>query len=321
MTSSQIPSRKAFLKPFASDGLITDFPDTDGEIVNISTGFPSPYSAPGGSGGRYVGRGDINAIGNLATNDLFYHKCGGLNTFDAAFAEKVGGYPKGAILDLVEGNSIFRVMSMEDNNTVDYTMLGVDGVHWIYCNEKEPVRERLEMLSLKNVPVGFGLPTAGVDAATAVPVGAFYATKSGALIVDLESEVTMTMDRTENYYPEVISSNVVCGIGVLAIQLNNDSEYSSLSFPNTTQLRDASTDWKLLSEDAFGIIFRVAWSGCAIGGRITNVSALRAQAGKYYVIAVLAGSANAGAVNNTTPAKYIEGSLTSRIDSLKVFID
>ena len=319
MTSSQIPSRKAFLKPFASDGLITDFPDTDGEVVNISTGFPSPYSAPGGSGGRYVGRGDINAIGNLATNDLFYHKCGGLNTFDAAFAEKVGGYPKGAVLDYINGTNIFKVISLIDDNVVDFVSAGVDGVNWAYCNMQEAVRDRLEMLSLENVPVGYNLELSAV----ASPIGAFYATKSGAIIVNMESTVEGSVDRTSGYFPTTLQYDLVCGVGIAIKEFDSDSDYTSSTQLPTVNNLNGSAGWYLASADTFGKRLNIGWNACTVSNRITSLHAMRAVQGKYYVVVALTGSASGGSTESSSggSVNYIEGTLTTTIKSLKVFID
>lgn len=130
-----MPSRIALKCPFAQDGTLADIADSDGNSINYTTGFPSIYSIPASGGGKYLGRGDINALGNIATNDLFYHKCGGLNTYDAEFAAKVGGYPKGAILDYVTGEGVVRrIRSLVDNNTTNPIVNGIDNTSWIVCD-------------------------------------------------------------------------------------------------------------------------------------------------------------------------------------------
>ena len=144
MTSAQVPSRIAIKRPFAESGLITPIQDTSGDSVNYPQGFPSIYGVPASEGGKYVGRGEINAIGNVATNDLFYHKCGGINTFDAAFAAKVGGYPKGAVLQYLNGNYIYDVISLIDNNMFDFVSSNtIDGANWAYCNKETSSSDRI----------------------------------------------------------------------------------------------------------------------------------------------------------------------------------
>lgn len=177
MTSSQVPSRIAIKRPFAESGLITPIADASGDDVNYPQGFPSIYGVPASEGGKYVGRGDINALGNVATNDLFYHKCGGINTFDAAFSAKVGGYPKGAVLQYLNGNYIYDVISLVDNNTFDFVANNsIDNVSWAYCNKEVATSDRILV----------------VESSTAVNanndqgllLGVFKAPKNGSIIFE-----------------------------------------------------------------------------------------------------------------------------------------
>lgn len=140
MTKSEIPSRYAFTRPFADVGEKgTDFSDSSADSLSFPGGFSSDYAAPHSAGGKYVQRGNINRLGFLASNDLFYSKCGGINTFDDAFSAKVSGYPEGAILDYVVGNKVFKVKSLHDNNVVNFLVSGVDNTtHWKYMNQDEP---------------------------------------------------------------------------------------------------------------------------------------------------------------------------------------
>ena len=161
MTSSQIPSRIAMPCPFGGFGSnnITPIKTVTGTDVNFPDGFPSAYGAPTDTSGKFVTRKEMNAIGNLASNDLFYHKCGGLNTFDADFCAAVGGYPRGAILEYVAGTQIYNVMSLVDNNKVDFTGADhssdgtgistgtVDGINWTYCNKDAPSQQVINVAS------------------------------------------------------------------------------------------------------------------------------------------------------------------------------
>lgn len=143
MTQEKMPTRTLMPCPFAGGegAALATIGQTSGDAINFPQGFPSVYGAPASLGGKYVKRSEMNAIGNIATNDLFYKRCGGLNTFDAEFCKAVGGYPKGAVLDHVVNGLARRVMSLKDNNTVDFTQYGVDGNDsWRYCDvEPKPV--------------------------------------------------------------------------------------------------------------------------------------------------------------------------------------
>lgn len=98
--------------------------------LNFQQGFPGVYSVPKSNGGQYVTRGQMNAIGNLASQNQFYFLAGGINTFDQAFCDAIGGYPQGAILNYLDEDRLFFVESLVDGNTNNFVVNGVDGVTW-----------------------------------------------------------------------------------------------------------------------------------------------------------------------------------------------
>lgn len=133
-----LPSRVVMPCPFAGgDGASYTEPDSASSeaTMNWQKGFGANYGVPASNGGKYVTRAEMNGLGRVATQDMFYHKCGGLNTFDSEFAEAIGGYPTCAVLDFVSGTNLFKVMSVKNKNKVDFTKVGVDGVNWIILNQ------------------------------------------------------------------------------------------------------------------------------------------------------------------------------------------
>lgn len=189
------PKRKPMPCPFGggNDANITQIEMVSSQNVNFYDGFPSVYGAPSANNGKFVTRKEMNAIGNLASNDLFYHKCGGLNTFDPEFALKIGGYAKGAVLQALIGNDIVYVRSLVDNNKVDFTGSAtqdqvntgiingrIDGVNWVQCNSGFTRREYV----LFNLPESIPSATVTVD----TPVTIFQATTSG--FVDTKGSAT-----------------------------------------------------------------------------------------------------------------------------------
>ena len=171
--------RIAMPKPFAHDGLITPIVDIGDSThpVNFTDGFPSEYSAPHSQGGKYVTRGEFNAIGNLATRNDFYKACGGLNTFNASLASKIGGYPKGAVLQLLDKNVLKYVISLVDNNTVNFNTAGVDGVNWMFCYESKHEEEDETYLGSVS-ETDFGL-----TADSSVTIFSKESNRSGALVI------------------------------------------------------------------------------------------------------------------------------------------
>ena len=328
MTSSEVPSRIPIKRPFAESGVLTPIADTDGNTLNYPKGFPSVYSVPASNGGKYLARGDINAIGNVATNDLFYHKCGGLNTFDADFAVKIGGYPKGAILDFVSGRYIHSVISLVDNNKVDFTgaiptssqasggiLTGsVDNENWAYCNRDESAEtgvtifERAVTSSFSSVPVADAL---------SLPIGCFLATKSGPIIVSSDAKLNFEASISGDalYGFEVEFSGLV-GFGVIVYDLGTSmSGYGSIAYPPANNLGD----WKIVYANSLAqkIIVNSGLK-CGIGDAISQSEMVEAVYGHYYAFAYYAASLT-GVRTSLAPSSdpnYITGSASLEVSTV-----
>ena len=163
-----------------------------GDNLNFVDGFPSVYSSPQSQGGKPVTRADVNAIGHLASVNEYYYRCGGINTFDPELAVKIGGYPRGAVLEGLVGLDYFRVVSLIDDNMVDFTgqasedqvsrgvILGeVDGISWAYC----------ERGNVPDIGVIAGLPNFGwqgndITQSDIFPIASFIAPRNGVIGVD-----------------------------------------------------------------------------------------------------------------------------------------
>lgn len=183
--------RLAMSKPFASGegAALTPIEKTAGEnnSVNFNDGFPAAYSSPHSGGGKYVTRGEMNAIGNLASQNQFYFLAGGINTFDQTFSDEIGGYPKGAVLDYITGNKIYKVMSLIDNNEVDFTEAGVDGVSWTVLNQDNPKYDNDS--SYVDVEMGNVVYSGGLFDTTVFSLGSFIAPKNGVIFAAPNSAI------------------------------------------------------------------------------------------------------------------------------------
>lgn len=180
-------SRLILKQPFASgaDAEINPISNTNngsGDDLNFIDGFKPIFSQPVASGGKYVTRGMMNAIGNLASQSQFYYQAGGVNSFDQDFAQLIGGYPEGAVLDWLVGTKLFKVVSLHDDNMYDFTgakpkegtdiLEGkVDGVNWAYANMAEPESDNI---LVGRLPRKFG-------PCTTQYIMSFIAPKSGIL--------------------------------------------------------------------------------------------------------------------------------------------
>ena len=273
MTSAQVPSRIAIKRPFAESGFITPIQDTSGDSVNYQQGFPSIYGVPASEGGKYVGRGEINAIGNVATNDLFYHKCGGINTFDAAFAAKVGGYPKGAVLQYLNGNYIYDVISLIDNNMFDFVASNtIDGANWAYCNKETSSSDRILVVESST--------TVNANSSQGLLLGVFKAPKNGSIVFEGNYTVnTQVVDK---------ATKTNAGFAVALYDLG--ASYTTIP----TLTAQTLTNWKTIytastycpkTESLAGVIYHATITFNLSVTPITD----RLTYGNFYAIAALCG--------------------------------
>ena len=223
MTQSGMPTRIAMPCPFAgADGAaLGTIGLTSGDSINFPQGFPSVYGSPASKGGKYVKRAELNAVGNMATNDLFYHKCGGLNTFDQAFCNAIGGYPYGSILDFIDRDnySLFKIISLIDNNKIVPDAKTIDNVSWAYLNvpDAKPSTDRsIAKFKLSGYSGLFG---------TNNPIGIFQSMYSGYLSISdsggTDTYVTNSGDTSSYQY---------YGIGILA-KIVSEENISNIEFP------------------------------------------------------------------------------------------
>lgn len=173
---------QAAFKPIDNEALTND--------VNFVEGFTPAFAAPGSQGGRYVTRQEMNAIGHLASVNEFRRQVGGIITFNQDLADKIGGYPMGAVLEYLDGLNYYRVISRVDNNMVNFNDVGVDGVNWAYC-ERGFVSEEV----IGNVDTGLTLPAGLIfapnDPSYMAPM-TFRAQKTGLLNAIGSVDVTLT---------------------------------------------------------------------------------------------------------------------------------
>lgn len=123
MQASQIPS--FFTLPFAANagvGYIRAIPQssqigiTPG-AASLNDGFPPVTFVATNAGGTPPWGADTNGILNQITAGLQWEQVGGQPVFSAAFANAIGGYPNGSVLQSADGTGFWR--STADNNKTD----------------------------------------------------------------------------------------------------------------------------------------------------------------------------------------------------------
>ena len=129
-------------------GLMPDrFPQEEEENTRISypKGLPRQKEISTAYNGAPFSIEDINKLSNISiNNNLLFNTGSHFNTFDKKFCEQIGGYPKNAILVFQKQNGFSLVRSLVDDNTIDFTENGIDGINWIEIEDEiSIVRNRL----------------------------------------------------------------------------------------------------------------------------------------------------------------------------------
>ena len=215
---------------------------------NFETGFATPYSSPKSNGGKFVTRKEINAIGNLASRNVFYRMCGGLNTFDPNICISIGGYHKGAILDYVEVTNykyiVSKVISLIDSNKVDFTSStidqdliskgivngSVDNVNWAFCNEE--LATPSSSIKLFDFPSTF--PIYGFSM-----IGRFTAPANGNIAV----KGSYSIGNIYNHYEastDINSPGTLLGAGIIIYEVESGS---TPTFPDLYVEPGSSFSW------------------------------------------------------------------------------
>lgn len=300
MTSSQIPSRIAMPCPFGGFGSnnITPIKTVTGTDVNFPDGFPSAYGAPTDTSGKFVTRKEMNAIGNLASNDLFYHKCGGLNTFDAEFCAQIGGYPKGAVLELLVGNDLRRVISLTDNNKVCFSgdtisssqsQMGivsgsVDNINWRYLDKEFAVG--VFYSSEFWCEGGYSL------------INVFEAPTNGILEINIENNNVSSKSRVIGSSQTGLFNRISNNIKKSCVIINDVTSSSKIIYPKwqysipSSSNNWLSNNWEIAYGDVLGT--SIYYSSSSSTSAVTlygqlDISKLSIVAGHRYAIAVGAG--------------------------------
>lgn len=118
--SSSFQTLPKIQQPFANGGQKADIPNaaTGTNRASMTEGWNSITSTPIADGGVPPNRLDFNGLGYLATVLLYFMQQGGFFQYDSTISGYLGGYPKGAVLWVVNnGIPQYAVRSTINNNT------------------------------------------------------------------------------------------------------------------------------------------------------------------------------------------------------------
>lgn len=118
--ASSFQSVPKLQQPFANGGNRRDIPNgaTGTNAASLAEGWNSITSTPVEQDGVPPNRLDFNQLGYIATAFLCFMQQGGFMQYDSTISGYLGGYPKGAILWIVNnGIPQYAVRSTINNNT------------------------------------------------------------------------------------------------------------------------------------------------------------------------------------------------------------
>lgn len=271
MTSENLPKILPIPMPFAKDALTNPYDfiknNDDGKdsALSFREGFASRF-ASAGSDGKFVTREMMNALGFLASANDYARLCGKIFTFDPVVCTAIGGYAKGAVLDYVYGTDHFKVMSLVDDNFVDFTANtdtdtyanitngSVDGVNWIFMNIQTGTTHQ----TLAEVPTGSwytpGATLPSMACTGSMMIGSGTALKSGTIIVkgsiDWEAR------------PIVTSSETSGAITAIGIRVNGGTELPIASFLSTVVDETNYAPIQISAGDSY--VIRLVTQNCII---------------------------------------------------------
>lgn len=128
---------KLIVKPFAKNGQKNVIPENyetsmESNQATWDQGFGQITMLPVAAGGLPPKGQDFNGIFNQISENIVYLSQGGRFKFSAEYAEAIGGYPKGAILQSDDEKKEY--MSLIDNNKVDFNTVSDISASWKLVN-------------------------------------------------------------------------------------------------------------------------------------------------------------------------------------------
>lgn len=128
---------KLIVKPFAKNGQKNVIPENyetsmESNQATWDQGFGQITMLPVAAGGLPPKGQDFNGIFNQISENIVYLSQGGRFKFSAEYAEAIGGYPKGAVLQSDDEKKEY--LSLIDNNKVDFNTATDISASWKLVN-------------------------------------------------------------------------------------------------------------------------------------------------------------------------------------------
>ncbi|HHR6225650.1 TPA: gp53-like domain-containing protein [Providencia alcalifaciens] len=143
---------KLIVKPFAKNGQKNVIPENyetsmDSNQATWDQGFGQITMLPVAAGGLPPKGQDFNGILNQISENIVYQSQGGRFKFSPEYAESIGGYPKGAILQSDDEKKEYQ--SLIDNNKVNFNTESNISASWELVGAKYAIKAEVDLALLK----------------------------------------------------------------------------------------------------------------------------------------------------------------------------
>lgn len=143
---------KLIVKPFAKNGQKNAIPENyetsmDSNQATWDQGFGQITMLPVAAGGLPPKGQDFNGILNQISENIVYQSQGGRFKFSPEYAESIGGYPKGAILQSDDEKKEYQ--SLIDNNKVNFNTTSNISASWELVGYKYAIKTEVDLALLK----------------------------------------------------------------------------------------------------------------------------------------------------------------------------
>lgn len=143
---------KLIVKPFAKNGQKNVIPENyetsmDSNQATWDQGFGQITMLPVAAGGLPPKGQDFNGILNQISENIVYQSQGGRFKFSPEYAESIGGYPKGAILQSDDEKKEYQ--SLIDNNKVNFNTTSNISASWELVGYKYAIKTEVDLALTK----------------------------------------------------------------------------------------------------------------------------------------------------------------------------
>jgi hypothetical protein len=216
-----------FALPFAANagaGYITEPIPTASQIgitpgrASLSDGFPPLTMTPIASGGVPPFGQDMNGVLNQITAGLQWYQVGGMPIYNVTFAESIGGYPNGAVLQSSDRTGFWR-------NTVDSNASNPDAGGAVVTGSIAGTTLTVSAVTSGTIALGQFITGTGISAGTQITALGTGTGGAGTYTVNnsqTTSSTTVTATGSSNWLPHFFYGSTIITASNANITLTNE---------------------------------------------------------------------------------------------------